>query len=143
MVVAVILVLALLLSGGIVAGINAGKRRKARELPPRFVCAECCSWTYGDAAPGFGLRFVVSVLSAAALWLLVPAAPAALLTVALLALAALLNETAIYVGPRVCEHCRSRRVVPLDTPKGREVAIDYLGAGYDDLTVGGVGPAGS
>jgi hypothetical protein len=128
MVMAVILVLAFLIGGGIVAAVNQRNRRSLREQPAQYVCIECCSWTYGDATPGFGLRFVVSVLCAAALWLLVPSAPAALLTVALLALAALLNETAVYVAPRVCEHCRSRRVVPLNTPRGREVAVDYLGA---------------
>jgi hypothetical protein len=133
MVVVIVLVLALLLASGIVAGVNASKRQKARKRPPRFVCRECCSWTYGDATPGLGLRFVVSVLAAAALWLLVPAAPAALLTAALLAFAALVNETAIYVGPRVCDRCRSRRVVPVDTPRGREVAIDYLDLRPEDI----------
>ncbi|MEO8382591.1 MAG: hypothetical protein ABI779_23220 [Acidobacteriota bacterium] len=130
---AVILVLALLIAGAIVGGVNAKKRRKRRASPASFVCAECCSWTYGDATPGFGLRFVVSVLVAAGLWLLMPAPSAAFLTLALIALAVLLNETAVYFGPRLCEHCRSRRVVPVNTPRGREIAVEYLGVRHDQI----------
>jgi hypothetical protein len=122
----VVLPVTLVIVAAVVAGINARKRRKLQS-PPSFVCADCGSTTYGDATPGFGLRFVVSVLVAAALWLLVPSWSAALLTLALLTTAVLLNETFIMFSGRPCEHCRSRRVIPLDTSMGRELARDYHG----------------
>jgi hypothetical protein len=129
----VVLLVTLVIVASVVAGINAHKRRKLRRSSPAFVCADCGSRTYGDAAPGFGLRFVVSVLVAAALWLLVPSWPAALLTLALLIGAVLLNETSIMFAGRPCDRCRSRRVIPLDTPMGRELARDYHGL-PEDLT---------
>ena len=130
----IVLLVTLAIVAAVVAGINAHKRRKLRQSPPSFVCADCGSTTYGDATPGFGLRFVVSVLVAAALWLLVPSWSAALLTLALLTTAVLLNETSIMFAGRPCEHCRSRRVIPLDTPMGRELARDYHGLPADPAT---------
>lgn len=130
----VVLLVTLVIVASIVAGVNAHKRRKLRQSPPAFVCADCGSTTYGDATPGFGLRFVVSVLVAAAFWLLVPAWSAAFLTVALLVAAALVNETAVMFAGRPCERCRSRRVIPLDTPIGRELARDYHGLPADTAT---------
>jgi hypothetical protein len=123
----VVLLVTLIIVASVVAGINANKRKKVRQSPPAFVCADCGSTTYGDAAPGFGLRFVMSVLVAAALWLLVPSWAAVLLTLALLTGAVLLNETSIMFAGRPCEQCRSRRVIPIDTPMGRELARDYHG----------------
>lgn len=127
----VVLLVTLVIVASVVAGINAQKRRRLRQSPPAFVCTECGSTTYGDATPGFGLRFVVSVLVGAALWFLVPSWPAALLTLALLTGAVLLNETSIMLAGRPCEHCRSRRVIPLDTPMGRELVRDYHGLPAD------------
>lgn len=130
----VVLLVTLIVVASVVAGANAHKRRKLRRSPPSFVCADCGSTTYGDATPGFGLRFVMSLLVAAALWLLVPSWPAALLTLALLTGAVLLNETSIMFAGRPCEHCRSRRVIPLDTPMGRELARDYHNLPADTTT---------
>lgn len=127
----VVLLVTLVIVGSVVAGINAHKRRKLRQSPPSFVCVDCGSMTYGDATPGVGLRFIVSTLVAAALWLLVPTWSAALLTTALLAAAALLNETAVMFAGRPCERCRNRRVIPLDTPMGRELARDHHGMPAD------------
>jgi hypothetical protein len=56
----------------------------------------------------------------------------ALLTAALAAAAFAANDAAVTFAGRVCESCRSRRVVSLDSPIGRELARDYAhNVGYE------------
>lgn len=125
MVTAILLLILVGVASAVVAVVKAHKQQKVRRHPPSFICAECASATYADATSGFGLRLVIAAVSSGAAWVIFGVWAGMLLTVAILSAAVVGNDMAVSSAGRVCEHCHSRRVVPLTSPIGEELARDH------------------